>query len=417
LETPKEYTEIEPQATATKGSTDYVPPPAYAPPPMKDGEIDLFDIIRQIWDRRKTIIITVVVFLFLGIFVAVVSPEEYTSEVVLMPQSGSSSGGASGLLRQFGGLAGVSLGGSSSGSIGVNLYPDIAQSTPFFLNMVDQSIFISNMDTTVTIKSYVTEVIEPPITDYIKQYTIGLPKLLISLPIKLIGSFKEKPKVADPTLLKVTEPVDTLTQTEAANDSVQNVIKLDGQEIGAIGKLRQRIETTIEDNGMLRVSATMPDPYAAAQVTELSVDFLTNYLIEYKTEKSKSNLAFLEEQYEQAQIKYFRTQQRLAQFRDRNSNIVSARAQTELERLENENQLTYQVYQGLAQQLEQARITVQEETPIFKVLEPVQIPLSASSPNRELIIFIFTFLGIFTGFAIAVIDIIYAYVKPKFKTT
>lgn len=417
MDTPKEYTEVESQANDTKSSGSYLPPtPAYTPSLVEDGEIDLFDIVRQVWDKKKTIIITVLIFLLFGIFVAVVSPEEYTSEVVLMPQSNSSSSGASGLLRQFGGLAGVSLGGSPSGNIGIDLYPDITQSTPFFLHMMDQAVFISNLDTTVVLKNYVTEIIDPPVTDYIKRYTIGLPKLLIGLPIRIIKSFQDKPKPAEIPVVGITTSEDTVANSQS-NNAVRNVIKLTGQEKGAIGKLSQRIATSIEDNGTLRVTATMPDPYAAARATELSVDFLTNYLIEYKTEKSKSNLSFLEEQYEQAQSKYFRTQQRLAQFRDRNSNIVSARAQTELERLESENQLTYQVYQGLAQQLEQARITVQEETPIFKVLEPIQVPLSTSSPNRELIIFIFAFLGIFTGFAIVVISIIYRYIEPKLKAT
>lgn len=413
MDTPKEYTET--KSEVKESEENKLVPDDNEVSLLQDGEIDLFDLISQIWGKRNIVIISAIIFLLFGIFVAMVSTEEYTSEVVLMPQSGSSSGGASGLLRQFGGLAGISLGGSSSGSIGVNLYPDIAQSTPFFLNIASQSVFVSNMDTTVAIKHYVTELIDPPITDHIKRYTIGLPKLLISLPIQIIESFKEKPQLADPP--KLTIPEDTLTQQEVATKDVQGVIKLDGSELGAIGKLRQRIETSIEENGMLRVSATMPDPYAAAQITELSVKFLTEYLIDYKTDKAKSNLLFLENQYEQAQNKYFRVQQKLAQFRDRNSNIVSARAQTQRERLEDENQLTFQVYQGLAQQLEQARITVQEETPVFKVLEPIQVPINTSAPNRELTIFIFTFLGIFVGFAIAVLSIIYKYIEPKLKAT
>lgn len=414
MDTPKEYTETKPeletpasaqQALTEKGQKELI----------QDGEIDLFDLLSQLWGKRNIIIISTVVFMLLGVFIAIVSPEEYTSEVVLMPQSSSSSGGASGLLRQFGGLAGISLGSSSSGNIGINLYPDITQSTPFFLNMIDQSVFVSNMDTTVALEDYVTKLIDPPVTDYIKRYTLGLPKLLISFPIRIAQRFKQKKPITVPPA-DTTAIQDTL-QLENTTEPTQRVIQLEGKELGAIGKLRQRIETSIEDNGMLRVSATMPDPYAAARVTELSVDFLTNYLVEYKTEKAKSNLNFLEEQYKQAQNKYYRTQQRLAQFQDRNSNIISATAQTEQERLENENQLAFQVYQGLAQQLEQARITLQEETPLFKVLEPIQVPTATSAPNRELTVFIFIFLGIFVGSAIAVLSIIYRYIEPKLKAT
>ncbi|WKN40727.1 Wzz/FepE/Etk N-terminal domain-containing protein [Tunicatimonas pelagia] len=416
MNTPKEYTETRPKVEISDENKRVSNSNESQEPLLQDGEIDLLNLIGQIWGKRNVIIVSTVVFLLFGIFIALVSPEEYTSEVVLMPQSGSSSGGTSGLLRQFGGLAGISLGGSSSGDIGIDLYPDITQSTPFFLNMMDQPIFIANMDTTAILKDYVTELIEPPITDYVKRYTIGLPKLLIGLPIRIVQSFKEEPSPVEPSP-NTAAVEDTLGQASQIPQGTQKAIQLEGKEVGAIGELRQRIETSIEENGMLRVSVTMPDSYAAARVTSLSVDFLTDYLIEYKTEKAKSNLGFLERQYSQAQNKYFRAQQRLAQFRDRNSNIISATAQTEQERLEDENQLAFQVYQGLAQQLEQARITVQEQTPVFKVLEPVQVPLDTSAPNRELIIFIFIFLGIFVGFAIAVLSIIYRYIAPKLKAT
>jgi hypothetical protein len=50
------------------------------------------------------------------------------------------------------------------------------------------------------------------------------------------------------------------------------------------------------------------------------------------------------------------------------------------------------VYSGLAQQLEQARIKVKEDTPVFSVLKPVTVPLEDNSSGLTTLI-VFTFLG------------------------
>jgi uncharacterized protein involved in exopolysaccharide biosynthesis len=51
------------------------------------------------------------------------------------------------------------------------------------------------------------------------------------------------------------------------------------------------------------------------------------------------------------------------------------------------------VFQELAGQLEQAKLQVSKDTPIFTVIEPVNIPLERSKPKRTLMVLIWTFLG------------------------
>ena len=53
----------------------------------------------------------------------------------------------------------------------------------------------------------------------------------------------------------------------------------------------------------------------------------------------------------------------------------------------------YSVFQELAGQLEQAKLQVSKDTPIFTVIEPVNIPLERSKPKRTLMVLIWTFLG------------------------
>ena len=372
-----------------------------------DDEIDLADLIRQIWAKRRTIWITTLIVFFIGIFVALVSPEEYEASVVLMPQSSETNNAiGSNIMRQLGGLAGFGLGGSNnSGVLSPALYPDIIQSTPFFLSTIEQGQYFATLDTTINLTDYFGRVKRPGLLDYVKTYTIGLPRLIIGIPVKVVNALKgEKPS---PVLMQEQN-------TLGKNDTIPNpLLKLTRQQVSVISQLKGRIVTTIEANSTIKISVEMPDPVVASRTTEMAVNYLTNYILEYRTDKAQQDLLFIQKQFREKGERYDAAQKKLAQFRDRNMNIISETARIEQERLESENQLARTLYESLAQQLEQARIKVQEETPVFKVLEPIQVPLRASSPNRELIIALSIFVGLFLGLGIALLQIMYGNIKQS----
>ena len=381
--------------------------------PVGEDEIDLADLARQLWARRRVVWITTAVVFLIGLLVALVSPEEYEASVVLMPQSSDASGGiGSGLLRQFGGLASLGLGGASGGSGGTlspDLYPEITQSTPFFLDIMDEELYFATLDTTVNFNQYFGEIERPGLLDYLKEYTIGLPRLLINLPVRFINLFRDSPTA--PVLVQSPK-----VDSTAADSVVRAPLRLTGRQRSVMSKLKGRIDTAIEENGTVKIAARMPDPLVAAEATEMATDYLTNYILEYRTEKSQQDLRFIQAQYEDKKARYNAIQRRLARFRDRNMNIISETALIQQQQLEAENQLALGLYESLAQQLEQAKIKVQEETPVFKVLEPIQVPLSPSSPNRELILILSLFVGVFLGLGIVFILILYGNLKQTFSS-
>ncbi len=148
-----------------------------------------------------------------------------------------------------------------------------------------------------------------------------------------------------------------------------------------------------DKSGVITISAEFPDPVLAAQLTEKTVHYLTSYITEYRIEKVRQNLDFIQEQHAKSKKEFINAQESLANFRDRNKNIVSARIQSEEDRLHAQYNLTFNVYNSLSQQLEQAKIKVQEETPVFKVLNPVQVPVEKSKPKRLFIIILWFLLG------------------------
>ena len=95
-----------------------------------EDEIDLIALAKTLWEGRKTVIKTTLIFMVIGLFVAVFSEKEYTASTIFLPQTTESKlgGGLGGLAA----MAGINLGGMSSDSgISPSLYPQILNSIPF----------------------------------------------------------------------------------------------------------------------------------------------------------------------------------------------------------------------------------------------------------------------------------------------
>ena len=340
-----------------------------------EDEIDLLELAKTIWSKRMFIVKVVALGAVIGVIAALLSPKEYKSTATLMPEySTESQGGASSLLRQYGGLLGVSGGSyTNSNAIRVDLYPNIVQSTNFQLKLMDQPFYFSDINQEATLFDYYTELNSPGVLGILAEYTIGLPG-------KILGAILHK------TELMTTVPGDT-------NESM--VLNLSKEEFEVISTLRQKITASLdEESGIVSVSVTLPDNVAAAAVTEYTIKELTEYLTEYRTEKVLRDLTFVEEQLATAEARFEEAQLTLAEFRDSNQGMLSARAQTEEQRLNSEYQIAFNLYNSLTQQYEEAKLKVQEETPVFKTLEAVQVPLQDETSGAMILIVFIMLSGI-----------------------
>jgi uncharacterized protein involved in exopolysaccharide biosynthesis len=74
-------------------------------------------------------------------------------------------------------------------------------------------------------------------------------------------------------------------------------------------------------------------------------------------------------------------------------NLVRESVKAEAVRLENEQNITYGVYQEMSSQLAVARAKLQEQTPAFTVLEPARLAEWHFAPKKSVIAIVFAFLG------------------------
>ena len=110
-----------------------------------NDEIDLIEVIRHIWNGRWLIAKVTGIFIIIGLVIAITSPNQYKAEARLLPEAQDAQGGASSLLRQFGGLGGLggfNLPGGVTGADAIrpDLYPDVLKSTPFFIDLMGHTL-------------------------------------------------------------------------------------------------------------------------------------------------------------------------------------------------------------------------------------------------------------------------------------
>ncbi|SFK93828.1 Chain length determinant protein [Porphyromonadaceae bacterium KH3CP3RA] len=337
-------------------------------------EIDLTEILRKLWVKRKFILKTTGIFLLIGLFIALFSPVKYTAHCTVVPQSGKD--GSGGNLGGLAAMMGVNIGTGASGgeTLSPNVYPQIVKSVPFTREIMQTPIKVERSEgKEITLYDFYTNKEYQPfnLIGSVKKYTIGLPFLLINA---IRGSdMQEEAHPSDslslPTLNKDEERV-----YQAIQGSMQ--LNLNPKE------------------GYITIDYTFPEAEAAARITDKVRKTLEQYVMAFKSEKMEDNLAFVQQSFDEAQEDFQQKQDRLAIFQDANRGLTTASARATEQRLRSEYDIAFTVYNELAKQLEQAKLAVKESKPVLTVIEPVVVPVQKSAPRRSIIIAGFLFLGL-----------------------
>ncbi len=326
-----------------------------------EDEIDLVELFKKVFASRRWIVRFTAAAFLLGVVLAVLAPVRYTAGSSFVPQTSGDQPSSS--LSGLASLAGINLGGLMGGGseIPPSLYPNISQSIPYRVALLETLVGEDPQ----------------PLRDYlqgqgggvsvlgtIKKYTIGLPGLLLN---------KKEEGTSNPTggLFKITEEDKKLFE-HLKNNLVVEVN---------------------EKEGYVSLSFESDDREISAQVAQAATDLLQQRVIAYKNQSALETLKFVQQQHDAKKVEFETLQDSIARFKDQNLNIASSLYQNKLTRLESNFSIVSSVFQELAGQLEQAKLQVSKDTPIFTVIEPVNIPLERSKPKRTLMVLIWTFLG------------------------
>lgn len=338
--------------------------PEVQEPENDELEIDWMDILRRIIAIRKTLYKAAGVGIVLGIIIALSIPKQYTVTVTLSPEMGNEAktGGLASLASSFLGGAATS---NSPDALNATLAPDIVSSTPFILELFNTRVQTLDGELDTTLITYLDKQKSPW-----WEYIMAAPSMAIKASKSIFA-----------------EKVDTT--------SVLNPFQLTEEEFDKVEKLRKVLLADVDyKTAKTTISVTLQDPKVTAIVADSVVGKLQQYIIDYRIKKAKEDCAYLEELYKERQQEYYNAQSKYAHYFDSNRNIAFQSVRAEQERLQNDMNLAYQVYSQVAQQLQVARAKIQEEKPVFAVVEPATIPLQPSGTSRKVILIGVVFLAV-----------------------
>jgi uncharacterized protein involved in exopolysaccharide biosynthesis len=351
--------------------------------PYQEDEVELLDILLVVVRGRRVIGITVVIFALLGFVAAIAPSADYTSEAQVIPESptGRAASGGIAALQRFG----INLGSGGADGLGANTYPAILQGREVRLAVVRDTFYFSQPDTTYTYVEYVNQprgVVEETIA-FVKRYTVSLPRTILK-------AFEED--VPSRASAESTAPGESTAEapiypTRAEERAMQAVSGL--------------VNTTSGTNGIMTIAVTTEDPNLSTGLVESFIQHSSDRVRMIRTQKARENLAFIEQQFAEAERELRAAEEELAAFLDRNTNPQTARLRTERQRLERQVSFESDLYSSLQQQVSQARIDLQRSAPVFTTVEKPVPPQSPSGPNRVMFLFLFIFLGLGVGVGIA----------------
>ncbi len=338
-----------------------------------EDEIDIMELVRKALKNWKFILKCCGVAAVVGLIVGFSIPKTYTVSATLAPETVSKSAGGS--LSSLAAMAGINLSSTTTAdAFYPELYPQIVNSNPFIVGLFSVPVEFE----------YKKETVQTDLYTYLKEYT-SAPwwNAILKLPGKAIGAvmgiFREK-----------EEPVEGY-----ANINPQ-ALTLEQEEL--VKAIKESISITVDKKtSLISISVVTQNPDVAYTLAKEVISSLQNFVTDYRTQKSRKDLEYYQSVYDDAKEDYYAAQQKYARYVDANQGVTRQSVMIEQQRLQNESELAYQLYNSCAQQLESAKVMVQKETPVFAEMDPPTRPTKKTAPSKAKILVIMAFLGAVVG--------------------
>ncbi len=304
-----------------------------------------------------------------GFLYLVFGERSYEARARVVPYRGSASmSGLSGLA----GLAGVRL-----PSIGLDvtitgdLYPEIGKSTGYRIAVANAELPFALKGTRTSIERYLAD-----------SGSVSFRNMVLA-PLRWVSSALKG---------------DRVNPMEGAGPYPSEITD---EQLAAVRFLEERLTVSYDRRtSVITITGRLDDPYAAAALVEAAQRELLRRITEVEVRKATEQLEFVRTQHASAKARFEDAQLALARFTERNRSGLSAALRVESQRLESAYELTFGVYQQLSQELEQANLRRNQDTPAFTVIEEPVVPPKASSPRGGVVLPVSLLLGLVAGVAV-----------------
>ncbi len=366
---------------------------------FKKDEFSINDFLviikRTIIQLKKALLLIIATFFILSVVAYSFDEVTYESKAtVLINQSvnNKSNPGLSSLL----GVTSPDI--NRNNIFGPEMYKEIIQSKVFTNELLESLIpFDENKTITGTLEEYLLNFKTKT------NFQNLIQKNRKKSPIKI----KSK-DIPDQLLLDDLPVKKKLTPELVFSNKVPPIVELNPTREALISQIKDNI--SIENKGNVSsVIVQANDAFISAVMSKLVLEKLIDYITLYKTTKERDNIQYLEDRLKESEQEYQNALIKSASYKDKSYGVIFQSSQTKEQIYNNDVNLKFNLYNQFKTQLEQAKIDLKKETPLFTVLDPITIPSNTS--NQSYLLYIIKYL--FGAFLCSLILILYKLFTKK----
>ena len=177
-------------------------------------------------------------------------------------------------------------------------------------------------------------------------------------------------------------------------DTLVNNFELTGEQTYIASLIIKNVTCFIDKKtNLITIDVTAQDPHVAALLADSVKTRLQDFLTEYRTNKARHGLEYVEMLQRQAKKDFEHARRLYVEYMDANLDVQLMSAMQRQNDLENEMQLQYNNYTAVSAQVIDAKAKVQKETPAFTTLQSATVPLGPAGPKKGRITIICLFLA------------------------
>ena len=326
------------------------------------SNISIYNILYIIKSDQKKMIQFIIAFAIIGIIISFSIPKIYKAKVMLAPEIPNTSNLTSNM-SSLASMIGMDMNfGNANDAIYPEIYPDLMGSMDFLFSLFP--IQVHTIDGTINFSYY--------------NYKLKFQKISWwYYPLKWFQSlFNNKGTSKDKKTYQ------------------NNAFEPSKEQYDIATSIEKDINCQVDKKtNVITIEVTAQDPLISAILADSVKEKLKSFITQYRTNKARNDLAYMEQLYKEAKMQYTQARLQYASYSDANEDLLLQSYKSKQEDLENEMQLRYNIYTQVVQQLQLSKAKVQEKTPVFTVLQSATVPIKHSNKPKILILLEFIFIG------------------------
>lgn len=328
------------------------------------GFIDVKELFKTIWQRRKVFYWVLPITFVLSSALILCVPRYYMCEVILAPEAQVS--GPSGSLQALASSFGLNMQSmTSSDALYPMLYPDVVKAPNFLVKLFDVQVKTAEDDFSGTYYQYLSK--------------------------KHKRAFWQRWKSKIRKWLKPTEP-----EVKFGNGSGNgvNVFCMSKTQWYVVDLMQKNISCKVDkktDVITFRVKAQ--DKLVCAIMADSVCATLQSFITEYRTKKARVDITYYEGVMNDAQQEYQNACEKYIRYADSHSGINLEQYRLEAKNLETEMQIKQAAYTSFQKQYLATQARLQENTPVYTVIQSASIPTQPAGPKRMIFVLAMMFLA------------------------